>query len=529
VMTDKHTGRTDSPSGFFLYNAEPDDVFLPNHPPLRPLLDMLTGGIINQKWEAWSYVGFSTVVIFLVLIFLAVKEIFARKKAGLFHDFFKSRLLNISFIASFIVLLFAMGFPFKQFPGLLDHLPFVEQFRATGRFTWPFYFAATVFAATVMQTFWSGSVNRVRKTLALTLCIGVGIFNIAEGIAYHAETSAAIVKSGNFFRKEYLPVPCREAVSSIDPGKYQAILALPFYYQGSESYARPRNEETVRASILVSYHTGLPLVCANLTRTSVQESKNIVQIVSPGFYKKTIRDDLPSDKPFLVIRTRDAITNYEKEIFDKCKPVFEGDEISVFAISSDDLFYNASRDVFDRYRQHESSLYPKEQFVTSDTSSFLYFNGFEELTSDQVFRGKGGFQSVKKGKNTLAEFPAGSFATGKKYHVSIWMYNGMENALNMWFRFIIEEYDASRDTWITTTTFPIQSETINGDWSLIESTFGVKNPQSRISVVTKGKDDAKEAFYADDLLIREDGVNVFRMNASEDTLFYNNHEIIDRK
>ncbi|MBK6881985.1 MAG: hypothetical protein IPH05_03360 [Flavobacteriales bacterium] len=44
------------------------------------------------------------------------------------------------------LLLFAFCIPFKDFPELLDHLPILEQFRATGRFTWPFYFVITVTA-----------------------------------------------------------------------------------------------------------------------------------------------------------------------------------------------------------------------------------------------------------------------------------------------------------------------------------------------------------------------------------------------
>ncbi len=57
VITDTHTGRTDNPSGFFLYNAEPDDVFLPHHPPLRPLLDDLTGNIIKQRMGSMELCG----------------------------------------------------------------------------------------------------------------------------------------------------------------------------------------------------------------------------------------------------------------------------------------------------------------------------------------------------------------------------------------------------------------------------------------------------------------------------------------
>ena len=94
--------------------------------------------------------------------------------------FFNSELLNISLISGFIVLLFAMAFPFKQIPNLVDYIPIIKQFRATGRFTWPFYFVAIVFAATVMQEIYLKSNDRRKKIFALLLCIIVGIFNIVE-------------------------------------------------------------------------------------------------------------------------------------------------------------------------------------------------------------------------------------------------------------------------------------------------------------------------------------------------------------
>ena len=65
--TDTITDRTDNPYGFFSYFAEPDDVFVPHHPPIRPLLDQLMPGVIGLHWEAWSYVGLSTTLTLLAI------------------------------------------------------------------------------------------------------------------------------------------------------------------------------------------------------------------------------------------------------------------------------------------------------------------------------------------------------------------------------------------------------------------------------------------------------------------------------
>ncbi|HFC01033.1 MAG TPA: hypothetical protein ENJ53_09540, partial [Phaeodactylibacter sp.] len=71
-MTDIHEGRTKNPLGFLLYNGEPDDIFIPHHPPLRPLLNYFFE--IHQKWEAWAYVGLLTTLGLLFLIFHFIKK-----------------------------------------------------------------------------------------------------------------------------------------------------------------------------------------------------------------------------------------------------------------------------------------------------------------------------------------------------------------------------------------------------------------------------------------------------------------------
>jgi len=105
------------------------------------------------------------------------------------------------------------------------------------------------------------------------------------------------------------------------------------------------------------------------------------------------------------------------------------------------------------------------------------------------------------------------------------MYNAEPDALNLWFRFIIEEYDEVNNKWYTTTIFPEFAETINGDWSLVEGVFSVKDSKNRISIVTKGKKNSKASLHADDLLIWETGTDVYRPEENGRSLFYNNHRI----
>jgi hypothetical protein len=523
-LTDTHTGRTDNPSGFFQYVAEADDVFVPNHPPLRTLLDSMTGNGIRQQWEAWSYVGISTTLVVLVFIFMGIFRLVKRRQTAI-DRFFGSGIMNVSLMAALLVLLFAMAVPFRQFPVLAEVVPFVKQFRALGRFTWPFYFAATFFTAMVLGKIYETATSRKGRIIAIGLTLAAGLANIVEALPYHREMAWTITQSPNLFQRESLSKPFNLAIEAINTNDYQAIISLPFFYQGSESYSRPRNEETAKASMVFSYHTGIPLVCANLTRTSVQESKNIVQLVSPDFYIKGIEADLPDDRPFLVIRSSDGITGYEEDILKKCTPLYQSDELSLYSLRKSDLFRSSAPEIVANFKTPEKNLLRKDEFYLTKDSTFFYYKDFETLTSERPFRGKGGFQSVKKDKNVLAEFGPGTFSAGKSYHLSAWMFNGRPDALNLYFRFVVEEYNEQSDSWESTTFFPDQSEVINGDWSLVEGVFEVRNPQSRIYIATIGTKDAKGPLFLDELLIREKGTDVYRLSPEDSSLFYNNHAV----
>jgi hypothetical protein len=284
LFTDTHKGRTDNPSGFFLHNAELDDVFLPSQAPLRPFLDHLLGPVIHLKWEAQSYVGLPSTLVFLALLIFSLICLLKKRLRSNLPIFFDDAVLRNSLIAAFVVLLFAMAIPFKQLPGLLNFFPLIKQFRATGRFTWPFFFVASVFAAHVSQKVFLYYKNRNHSLIAFVLILGAPFILILEGLPYHTATAEMISKTGNLFKKESLSDSYKAGLKAINPSMFQAILPLPFFYLGSENFSRFGAENTARIAMVLSSHWGLPLLAANLTRTSIPESKKLVQLISPAFY-----------------------------------------------------------------------------------------------------------------------------------------------------------------------------------------------------------------------------------------------------
>ena len=521
---DLHENRTDNPSGFFLHNAELDDVFIPHDRPFRPFFDQLTGNIIKQKWEARGYVGLANSLIFLIGLLTALIALFRKKLRPHLRDFFDHGLVNVALLASILVLLFALAIPFRQFPDLLEMVPVLKQFRATGRFVWPFYFAFSVFSAYVFQRLTLILLNRSRFAGVSFIAL-VFLVTFAEGAVGHHHMSHRISSQKNVFLPEHLSPGFQVLLDQIDSEQYQAIISFPFFYNGSESFSRPRDELAVTNSLIVAYHTGLPCVSTNLTRTSVDESKKIVQFLSPGYYPKNIQADLTDNRPFLVVKTGTNFTTYEKAIIEKAEPIDFADGLGIMRLSKEALFENEGPVIRARFEADSSQLNQRNGYFLSDTCSVLYHDGFENQDSPLPFAGNGGYHGLKKGENKLAIFAANTFLKDRDYEVSIWMHNGEKDALNLWFRFLIEEYDAPSNQWFRTPFFPEFSEVIYGDWSLVEGSFRVHDPANVVQIVTRGKANSKATFNADELLIKDKGVKVFKLLDDEQTLFYNNHRI----
>ncbi|MBI5219706.1 MAG: hypothetical protein HY958_12325 [Bacteroidia bacterium] len=530
ALTDTHTDRTTNPLGFFLYNAEPDDIFILNHGPLWHVLKRTTD--LNQQWEAWSYVGFSTIFIILFIMVAFIKSILHKKGQEFIMHYFPDRRLNIALISSLALLIFAFGIPFKQFPALLDYIPVLKHFRATGRFTWFFYYTATVFCIFTINTLSYDYFKKGKKYLAFAFIIILPSLYIAEGISYHTEASYNTSRYPNLFDRKKLDAFYVDALKNINPTKYQAIIPLPFFYNGSENFARPTPNEITQHTFIISYHSKLPVCGAYLTRSGISESKKSIQLISPDFYEKPIKNDIKSSKPFLIIQSSEPMTEYENALLNKCTPLYKNSQVTLFEITPEQLFGNSAEKEITSFETLRHDLRNKSGFMVKDTLSFLYFNDFENSPVAVSFSGKGAFIGDKKGKNTFAGFKPNTFLKGKEYRVSAWMYNGQQDALNDYLRIIVEEYNPAQKECRSTEVLAYESEVINGNWSLIELTFSVQNPANEISLVSIGKEESKGKIYLDNLLIREKGQDVFKILKKENEkikeLFKNNHSIITK-
>lgn len=539
-LTDNRTGRTDNPSGFFLYNAEPDDFLVPLYPPLRPLIDQVVE--VRQQWEAWSYIGLLSIGVLIFLLLRNLKQFIQKRNLTNEKKFIENDNFRLIIWASLLLLIFSFGWPFKLFPDSIDWFPIVKQFRATGRFTWFFFFAVNLFAVVVLSKYWETFENNSKRNLQRAFIIFLISFPFIEGLPYHLDYHRQISQQANVFKLSDCSADFKELLKQVDPDNFQAIIPLPFYYNGSENFSIPVRGDAMLTSTMVSYHTKLPILGGALSRTGIEESRKSIQVISPDFYPKKIERNLQSTKPFLVVKAKGELSSYEIALLHKCKLIYKTYEVSVYKLEADRLFRSSATEEIEKFKLLNNQnprlgispyridrVYNWKNFMVNDTNAFLYFNEFNDRESQETFGGSGAFSGNKKDHLTVAEFGPGTFKANTTYSISAWFYNGGQDALNFWFRFGKEEYNPVTDVWSESYVLPEQSQVIFGDWSLVELDFQVADPQNEVSFKTLGKTIDKQFFFLDDILIREKRVDVYKIleqkNGRITSLFKNNQRI----
>ena len=524
-ITDHHVGRSEHPSGFFQYTAEPDDILLPSNPPLRPVLDHFTDGTISTQWEAQAYIGIGTILVLILWVVVAIR----RKRAK--HPLQRSPIaMNAALWSSLILLLFAFCIPFKDLPGLLRWFPVFEQFRATGRFTWPFFFVITVCVmylinAWTRQERWTGS-----RAVAVLLGLCVPVTWVMEGLPAH-QFRTTLENSPNLFSTEHAPAELVALVRSQQGQPYQALLPMPYFNFGSESFTRPSLDGITRAALPISYHLHLPILGSILSRVSVPESKSLTQIVSAPWYHKPIADQLTRDREILIVRSDEPLTANEAAIIALARPVDSIPGIRLYAIHPDELFKVRSDEVLRAFQGIRRSLVEKNGLLVSDSNATAILVDFEDRPSLKAHRGSGAFTGNKLGVNTVAEIELRGVRLGEEMELSAWMYNGAPESLNLGLRLEVVQIDPSGTGNHVDSTLPNEAETVDGDWSLVIMRFRTLSDDPQIHVRTVCLGYHERDLILDDLLIRVPKGSVYRVleGSADDPskLFYNNH-VIDR-
>ena len=525
ILNDTHIDRTSSPWGFFLFNASFSTVFLANHPPINPLIHKLYAffspeSTFKQTWEGLAYIGIVSNIVLIITITILSKRYIKRKKKK-FENIIPNVTMRYFLIAGILILLYSMTIPFRYAKWTLDYIPGLSQFRVLGRFAWAFFYIATIYSIFMIDVFFKKAKNK--KIGIGLMCLTIVVFFI-EGKPYHDNRVLSLTQTNNLFLEKNLDDNFSVLLENISATDYQAIIPLPFYSIGSEDYGIIGTPKSHKFSQILSFHTGLPMFGACLSRTSAVEAKNTMQLLSLDYYDKVIKEDIKSNKDFLVFYTKEQLTSSEQQLLNKAKLIDENNNFALYEINFDTFFKSSAQEELNKFLDKKDTLFVTNGFYSTDTNAFFIYENFDDLQSTEVYTGSGAYSGIINNYNRIKNIPANTLNPDKEYSISFWYNNNAIARTNA--QAVLEEVDTvtGQANWVCFQSLA-NCRNIDGDWSMLEVTVVAQSSNSEFKLFINKKDDSADKIYVDDLLIRPVDVDIYSIDETNKILFKNNHRI----
>jgi len=519
-FTETHIGRTTNPYGIFSYYASIKSFVLPTLKGFTPLFDTLFHyeSTVWSYWESWAYLGVTAMFIVHVYFILLLKSLIQQNQKKYSKN---EKELLILLLASFLIALYSMCFVYKtNLVILLDLFPVLKQFRGLGRFAWVFYFAMNIFAVYIIDKMSKTIKNKIYRTFFILLTSFTIIF---EGAGYHRFISSYTSNSFNLFSNKHIDKELHKLKSKINPNNYQSLITLPYYYVGSENNERvPTNiSSLLNRSMSASYHLNIPIMNSFLTRTSIREGKNLMQLMTDPFYSKRIKEDMKNNKDILIVTDNSELTSQEKYYISKSKLVLKGENYSYYSISFAKLFENTSKKEIIQFNQLKKNLNYQNSWYYSGSSKFVYecfSKKYSQRDTLNCFNGEMDQYEIVK------ELTHSQLDPNTLYTARIWVYNGGKNFGQDKFSvgMFVQSNDSKSIKWLSGITSAKRSSIIDGDWSMIEVSFSTENSPTNYQFVLYGDVLNKIKYKVDDLLIYPSKSIIYK-EIDKKTVLFNNH------
>lgn len=284
---DPVTDRIQNQWGFFHYYATLEGLITPP----GSLWDRLLKGVLGMGFqvrpEARINLGWSTTVLLLTY---GVLSLTGKIKQPLPKSW---KPLFIGAIAVFLYTTAVLLAPFDQ-TFVEEKMGFLLMFKAVARLAWPIYFILTITGIWFLSSF-------NRKKSQLFVAIPLALIWIWEIYVYMGPKFEGTV-NWNYFaeeRKQELMKPITDA--QIDLTKYQAILCLPKTMFWTDNFISNHHFNTQFYAMRISAATGLPLVNAMLSRMSIGQTAEAIELLSHPLIEKSLPHQFSSKQPLLIV------------------------------------------------------------------------------------------------------------------------------------------------------------------------------------------------------------------------------------
>jgi hypothetical protein len=497
--------RASKPFGFLHYRSNFAGTFTSPDQPHLQFVSKWTGDPGGLDIEARNYIGL--IAGFGLWIFLVIL-LKSRKKAllpGHFENPAAEPFVRRIFWSGLLLYLFSTGFPFtlSDWERFTEYLGPLRQFRAIGRFSWFFFFTANIVVLT-----WIGRLP-VKKAWMQILCLGIlaaESFFFLRARDLHLDDVAGLQPGATLLEQ-----------TGINPADYQAILPIPYFHIGSDNFWVEPEGFIQQNAMVLSLQSGLPLCGVMMSRTSVGQTYRQLQLVSEPYRYPIILEDYPNTKPLLMLVDEERFRR-DAPRWDHFSSAATGvrflkdlGRLKVYAVPLS--FFKASAD---RKREIVATqattipLHPRDSFLLSDSTSFIAFRTWDKDFSTFKYAGQGGFSGNIHLENTLFDEALPHRMAGERCIFSVWMY--LNDDMRGTTICTLREYAPKTGEALSLVQLQVGQHArvfdSNG-WALVEIPFESRSTDTHVQISFQNTE-AKGPLYLDELLIRPEGVDVFR-------------------
>ena len=510
--------RTSEPWGYFHFHALWEGIVLSLDQPYFQWLDQQVIKFRATYIENRAYIGIVTLITGLVMLGYGLSP----KRKLLEFTNQQAAFLRSMFWASFVLLIFALGFPFtiNGLEFLLDYAGPIKQFRSVGRFAWIFYYVANVVAFTWLYEQIKDKKWQYYLLVPALLVLYFEAYNSASAYDLRMDTAEELHTENSF-----------EELPGVNYDEFQAILTVPYYNIGSDQFWWEPEGFILQKSLTMSIQIGLPVTSAMLTRSSRSQTLKQMQLATEPYRYPILIEDFPDDRPLLMMLDQ---REYEKEK-ERYEHLLEGADLIYTKGDRLRLYRQPLRSFAERLDQkkrklerlikRDTNLIWERDFATPDSTATYFYNGFDNAEAEQIYFGDAAYQGVANQTNTFT-IPNLSQEAEADYELSLWVYiaDDRRSRANLQ----LDEYDAQgnhirqhkQDIHRMIDLFD------NNGWAMVELSFKPASAESTFRLTIQNKRLRGQRILLDELLIRPAGLDIYGI--FDETIWWNNrHYFLD--
>lgn len=299
----------------------------------------------------------------------------------------------------------------------------------------------------------------------------------------------------------------------VDYSRYQACVPIPYFNIGSGNFWWEPTGWISQKPHTLSMQTGLPLTSAMLTRTSLSQTLNELQLVSEPYRTPKIFDDFPNDKPLLLfwddVRVKEFGPKFS-HLNQRAELLYANDWLHLYELPLASFNCRIADKLNAVSTEMDTLMRRDHNWMCSDSSSQWLYQSYDIQAAEQVYFGGGAFTGNMGHWNRLVDTVWQNDYTGE-LTISFWQYLNMDRSARTILSWI--EYDADTGAELfRQERISRQNTQVFDDrgWALIEYTLPKQKANSRIELIMRSDDKKTGPVFVDELLIRPAEVSVAR-------------------